>query len=206
MNIDKIDLNYAMSNNFNYNHLPKNDKGVVSYGFKTLAIINYIIGIHKTNLNKCRNKNKKDHKYFWNQQQNKYILIQSNQCVIKYKTIAKRFACSEELVKKVVHKLTLIGMLKHFRFQFDDHKFSNSWIFEILWNEFVPVFKSLRVLNKKYLASININDNLMLSNFPNGINPDDLVPDKFPTIVKDDKINLDELPDDRIMWEWNDEE
>lgn len=57
MNINQIDLNYAMSNNFNINHLPKDKNGNLAYGLKTLAIINFIIGVHKSTLNKCNKKN-----------------------------------------------------------------------------------------------------------------------------------------------------
>lgn len=126
--LNKIDIRYIMSNHFDINQIKDNEK--IKYGFKKIAIANFIIGILKSNeqkaLKKQRNGKSCDHVFF-DKLANKYIVLNRNQSIISYKTIAKRIGCSLEMVRLVVVELISLGVLVHRKIR--DSVF---WLFEFI--------------------------------------------------------------------------
>lgn len=145
INLNMIDIRYAMSNNFKIKDLPKKDDGSLSYGMKSIAIANIVLGILLSNLRKAQKRRKDKHKVFWNK--NKFIMLNADESSIKYKTIAKRIGCSEELVKKIVYRLIELKLVEHLRFKNDNEKCTNTWFFKLIADKFTSIFKSFKLIN-----------------------------------------------------------
>lgn len=146
--LNKIDINYCMSNRFNIKDLPRNENGKLKYGLNKIAIVNYIFGIMQTNDKKHKYKKNTKRKHFWNNK--KYILIDFDESNIKYSTIAKYIGCSIELIKKVVQWLKKNEIILRYR-KIVNNKFTNTWIFKFKQEiiNFRNIFKNFRLIKNQ---------------------------------------------------------
>lgn len=132
--LSKIDLKMIMQGNFK----PLvNQDGEIAYGWKSISVSQYIIGLIKT-VQRDNGKNKITNKF-----RTKYKLKNGEMHLSDgYKHIAEKFNCSISLVKNIVKQLCDYGIIKHFR-----KAMTNIWVFIFVDNEpnCLRFFKTKRI-------------------------------------------------------------
>jgi len=128
-----------------------NKDGGIAYGEKSIKIINFTIGIIKTN-----EKNKQKRKFKRKNSQNG-VKLTGGQTILNFKTIAKQTDSSFKLVYLVIKRMKVAGIIGRFY-----NGENNVWIMYLLKNSFktfLSFLNSFRIINSSQINWTTIESN-----------------------------------------------